>query len=91
MPISSCVPVNPSTLTFPNTNLRKTIGNLLVVLKIAEKWLNNLYYISLMRIKIIFLFDVSFSVWPGNSVSPNFPQYQPERHNNKFNYCLEIQ
>ena len=39
MSISSRVPVNPSTLTFPNTNLRKTIGNLLVVSKIAEKWL----------------------------------------------------
>ena len=38
MSISSRVPVNPSTLTFPNTSLRKTIGNL-VVPKIAEKWL----------------------------------------------------
>ena len=38
MSISSRVPVNPSTLTFPNTNLRKTIGNF-AVSKIAEKWL----------------------------------------------------
>ena len=29
-------PLTPSIPTFPNTNLRKTVGNLLVVLKIKK-------------------------------------------------------
>ena len=28
---------------------------------------------------------VSFPSWPGNSVKPNFPQYESDRRNKKFN------
>ena len=55
---------------------------------------NNLYSqpCTLMReIKIIFLSDVTFSLCLRKSVNPNFPQYQSDRNNNKFNCCLEIQ
>ena len=37
-----------------------------------------------------FISDVSFPLWPGKSVKPNFPQYQSDRSNKKFNYSLEI-
>ena len=39
MSISRRDPVTPSTLTFQNANLRKTIENLLVASKITKKWL----------------------------------------------------
>ena len=35
--------INPSTLIFPNINLKKTVGNLSVVLNVTEKRCNNLY------------------------------------------------
>ena len=38
-----------------------------------------------------FISDVTFPLWPGKSVNSNFPQYQSDRNNNKFNCCLEIQ
>ena len=38
-PSSSRGPVYPSIPTFPNVNLTKIIKNLLVILKINEKWL----------------------------------------------------
>ena len=37
-----------------------------------------------------FISGVSFPSWPGNSVKPNFPQYESDRRNKKFNYTLEI-
>ena len=38
-----------------------------------------------------FIFDITFPLWPGESVNLNFRQYQSDRNNNKFNYCLKIQ
>ena len=35
--------VNSSTLTFPNINFKKTVGNLYVVSNVTEKSCNNLY------------------------------------------------
>ena len=35
--------VNPSTLTFPNINLKKTVENLYVVSNVTEKICNNIY------------------------------------------------
>ena len=41
--------------------------------------------------EIIFLSNVTLSSWPGKSVKLNFPRYQSDRNNNKFNCWLEIQ
>ena len=38
-----------------------------------------------------FISDDTFSSWLDKSVNLNIPQYQSDRNNNKFNYCLEIQ
>ena len=38
-----------------------------------------------------FISEVTFPLWPGKPVNPNFPQYQSYRNNDKFNSCLEIQ
>ena len=68
--------VTPSTPAFPNINLKKTIGNLLVVSKITEKWLQQSLLPSLFlwyEIKITFLSDVTFPLRSANSVNPNFP------------------
>ena len=35
--------VNPSTLTFPNINFKKTVGKLYVVSNVTEESCNNLY------------------------------------------------
>ena len=80
--------VNPSTLTFPNINLRKTVENLYVVSNVTEKSCINLY---LLKLKVKFISDVKFSSWPGKSVNPNFWQYQSEWSSDKFICCLEIQ
>ena len=40
--------------------------------------------------QIISLSDITFLSWSGQSVNPNFPQYQSEWNNNKFNYCWQI-
>ena len=39
-------PVNPSTPSFPNINLTKTMTNLLIVWKMTEKGYNNLYLLT---------------------------------------------
>ena len=38
-----------------------------------------------------FISNDTFPSWPGKPVNLNIPQYQFDRNNNKFNYCLEIQ
>ena len=83
-------PVNPSTRTFPNINLTKTIKNLLGVSKIIENSCNNFYF----HLYTIDMSYKSFSYLTSSSVksvNPNFRQYQPDTKNGKFNFCLEIQ
>ena len=83
-------PVNPSTRTFPNINLTKTIKNLLGVSKIIENSCNNFYF----HLYTIDMSYKSFSYLTSSSVksvNPNFRQYQPDTKNGKFNCCLEIQ
>ena len=72
----------------------KKITNLLAVSKLTEKGLQSsqlpplyLWY----ELQNISLSDVTFPMWPGKSVNPNFWQYQSDRNNDKFTCCLESQ
>ena len=93
MSISRFGPVNPSTPIFPNTNLTKIIKNLLFQ-KPLKNGCNNLYFYpyafdeSKTDFRIWRHFPVS---WFGKSINANFPQYESERKNKKFNCCLKTQ
>ena len=91
--ISCRSPVNPSTHTFPNNNLTRTIKNLLVVSNITEKWQQEFLFTLVYlwyELEIILLSEVTFPSWPGKSINPNFWQYQSDRNNDKLTCCLEI-
>ena len=93
MSISRCNPVNWSTPTFPNTNLTKTIRNLLVISKFTKKLLQQYLFPPLYLwhdLQTILLSDVTSLLWPGESANPNFPQYQSDRNNDKFICCLAV-
>ena len=93
MSISLCNPVNSSTPTFPNTNLTKTIRNLLVISKFTKKFLQQYLFPPLYLwydLQTILLSDVTSLLWPGESANLNFPQYQSDRNNDKFICCLPI-
>ena len=52
---------------------------------------NDSYKKSLYGLQMKFISNDTFPSWPGKPVNLNIPQYQFDRNNNKFNYCLEIQ
>ena len=88
-----CGRLTPSTRTFPSTNLKKTTGNSLFVSKITEKRLIQSLFLPLhllREIETIFLYIITFPLWPGKHVKHNFRQYQSYRNSDIFNCCLEI-
>ena len=77
MSVSHHGPVNPSNPNFSNISFEKAIKKILVVSKNTEKWLPQPPFSALnllYDLKTIFLSDVTFPPWPGNSVNLNFSQ-----------------
>ena len=73
--------VNPSTLTFPNINLKKTIRNLNPGSNVTDKMaaiISVSTLITLMREINHFLPDVTFPSWLGKSVNLNLLQNQSD-------------
>ena len=83
-------PVNLSTPFFGNINLRETMPN--CCLKTQSKMVEIISICilnSLNYLKTKFIYDVSFTLWPGKSVIPDLNQYQSGANNFKFACCLE--
>ena len=82
--------VNLSTLTFPNTSLKKAVENLYVVSNVTEKSCNNFY----LLLKVFHRSSKSNSHLMSISSRarvPNFWLYQSDRNSDKFICCQEIQ
>ena len=82
--------VNPSSLTFSNINLTQVMTNLLVVPKITEKWLQNVYF-HRYNFNMSCKSFSSLSSLCCLSLNLNFLEYQTDNSNVGFTCCLEIQ
>ena len=92
--LSRRVPVYPSTPTFPNINLTKTIKFLPVVSNVCDKNGCNKYLrLNLKLINTNFksnsYLTSLFCRCPVNPSNPLFPQYQYYKNNQKFTCCFK--